>query len=268
VSEDHKWAVLVGIYAKEGRVAGAMQLYSVEKQVSQALEGHTAAFATFPVPGGNPASLFVFAVRSAAGAKLHIIDVGGSGFPKKAVDVFFPPEAAADFPVAMEISSKYNVVYLVTKLGYIHLYDIESGTCLYMNRISSETIFVTAPHDATSGIIGVNRKGQVLSVTVDESNLVAYVTNTLHNPDLALRLAARNDLPGAEETFVQRFNQFFAQGNFLEAAKIAAKAFYRGDLLFLNKFDSDPVRVGEVCVFKISDRDIPIVHRILAIHEE
>lgn len=30
-----------------------------------------------------------------------------------------------------------------------------------MNRISGETIFVTAPHEATSGIIGVNRKGQV-----------------------------------------------------------------------------------------------------------
>lgn len=33
--------------------------------------------------------------------------------------------------------------------------------CIYMNRISAETIFVTAPHEATSGIIGVNKKGQV-----------------------------------------------------------------------------------------------------------
>lgn len=32
-----------------------------------------------------------------------------------------------------------------------------------MNRISAETIFVTAPHEATSGIIGVNKKGQVRS---------------------------------------------------------------------------------------------------------
>lgn len=35
--------------------------------------------------------------------------------------------------------------------------------CIYMNRISAETIFVTAPHEATSGIIGVNKKGQVRS---------------------------------------------------------------------------------------------------------
>ena len=56
------------------------------------------------------------------------------------------------------------MIYLITKFGYIHLYDLESGTCIYMNRISGETIFVTAVHEASSGIIGVNRKGQVLCV--------------------------------------------------------------------------------------------------------
>lgn len=46
------------------------------------------------------------------------------------------------------------MIYLITKYGYIHMYDIETGTCIYMNRISSDTIFVTAPHEATGGIIG------------------------------------------------------------------------------------------------------------------
>ena len=59
------------------------------------------------------------------------------------------------------MSEKHNVIYLITKYGYVHLYDIENGTCIFMNRISGDTIFVTAPHEATNGIIGVNRKGQV-----------------------------------------------------------------------------------------------------------
>lgn len=59
------------------------------------------------------------------------------------------------------MSAKHDVVYLITKFGYVHLYDLETGTCIYMNRISGETIFVTAVHEASSGIIGVNRKGQV-----------------------------------------------------------------------------------------------------------
>lgn len=66
------------------------------------------------------------------------------------------------FSLYIQISSKQDVVFLITKYGYIHLYDLETGTCIYMNRISGETIFVTAPHEPTAGIIGVNRKGQVL----------------------------------------------------------------------------------------------------------
>lgn len=61
----------------------------------------------------------------------------------------------------MQVSKKYDIIFLVTKFGFIHLYDLETGTCLYMNRISGDTIFVTAEMEATSGLIGVNRKGQV-----------------------------------------------------------------------------------------------------------
>jgi hypothetical protein len=48
-------------------------------------------------------------------AQLHIIEVGqppagNQPFPKKAVDVFFPPEAQNDFPVAMQVSD-YEVRY-------------------------------------------------------------------------------------------------------------------------------------------------------------
>lgn len=75
----------------------------------------------------------------------------------------------------MQVSQKHGVIYLVTKFGFIHLYDIESGQCIYMNRISSETIFTTAPYEQSHGILGVNRKGQVLSVSVDEDAIVSYV---------------------------------------------------------------------------------------------
>merc|ERR1712086_1024728 len=37
-------------------------------------------------------------------------------------------------------------------------------------------------------------------------------------------------------------------------------AFFRGDILFLNRGQA-PFAAGEVCVFKISGREIPIVHR-------
>lgn len=44
-------------------------------------------------------------------------------------------------------------------------------------------------------------------------------------------------------------------------------AFYRGDLLFLTNYQQDPIRAGEIVVFKIDGRDIPIVHRAIKVHE-
>ena len=44
-------------------------------------------------------------------------------------------------------------------------------------------------------------------------------------------------------------------------------AFQRGDILFLNNAQHE-VFVGDVVVFKIKDRDIPIVHRILKVHKD
>ena len=44
--------------------------------------------------------------------------------------------------------------------------------------------------------------------------------------------------------------------------------FYRGDLLYLTLHDDEPYRAGDVVVFKIEGKDIPIVHRIIQSHRE
>lgn len=61
-------------------------------------------------------------------------------------------------------------------------------------------------------------------MSVDDENIVPYITNNLQNPDLALRIAVRNNLSGAEDLFVRKFNTLFQQGNYSEAAKVAANA--------------------------------------------
>lgn len=164
------------------------------------------------------------------------------------MDVFFPPEATNDFPVAMQVSQRYGIVYLVTKYGFIHLYDLETGTCIYMNRISGETMFVTCEHEATSGIIGVNRKGQVLSVTVDDDTIIPYILGTLNNTDLAIRLASRANLPGADDLYTRQFANLFQSGNFSEAAKVAANS-PRGILRTaqtIEQFKGVPVQQGQL----------------------
>jgi clathrin heavy chain len=229
VNDDEKWMVVVGISQKEGRVAGTMQLYSKERGISQQIEGHAAAFATFKAEGQPaPYKLFTFAVRTASGAKLHVVEIdpdpNNARFAKKAVDVYFPQEATNDFPVAMQVSSKYSVVYMITKYGFIHLYDLETATCIFMNRISSETIFITSRDAESAGIIGVNRKGQVLAVSVDDNTIVPYLLNNPANAGLAVKLASRAGLAGADDLYRQQFETLFSQGQYSEAAKVAANS--------------------------------------------
>lgn len=44
-------------------------------------------------------------------------------------------------------------------------------------------------------------------------------------------------------------------------------AFYRGDLLWLTNPSDTPYVVGDITVYKIPGKDIPIVHRILETHQ-
>ena len=245
----------VGISQQQGRVVGAMQLYSRDRGISQAIEAHAAAFGTIRLEGA-PADtrVFSFAVRNPASAKLHVVEIDHQQsnpiFPKKAVDVYFPPEATNDFPVAMQISQKYSVIYLVTKYGFIHLYDLESARCIFMNRISSETIFTTSADSDSAGIVGVNRKGQVLSVKIDEQTIVPYLLSNPANGDLALKLASRAGLSGADNLYQQQFDQLCAQNNYTEAAKLAANS-PRGFLRTpqtIDRFKSVQQQTGQLSV--------------------
>jgi len=246
-----QWLCLIGISQKEGRVVGNIQLFSVEKNVSQSIEGHAAAFANYTVPGATrPSVIFAIAVRTAVAAKLLILEVSkgdGQPFTKKATDIFFPPEAGADFPVSMQISEKYEIIYVITKFGYIHLFDLSTATLIYRNRISSETIFVSAFQDSTEGVIGVNRKGQVLSVSIDENNIIPYIMNTLNNYELAMSMSSKNSLPGAEQLFSMQFERLFSMGDYKGAATVAAQS--PGNTLrssaTISKFQQAPTIPGQ-----------------------
>ncbi|KAJ5389520.1 clathrin heavy chain [Penicillium cataractarum] len=254
VNAEEKWMVVVGISQQQGRVVGSMQLYSKERGISQFIEGHAAAFADINVEGSPlPHHLFTFAVRTQTGAKLQIAEIDhqepNPRFQKKAVEVYFPQEAVNDFPVAMQVSTKYDIVYLVTKYGFIHLYDLETGTCIFMNRISSETIFTTASDTDGAGLVGVNRKGQVLSVSVDENTVIDYLMNNPAMSSLAVKLASRAGLPGADHLYQQQFDTLVNAGNFAEAAKVAANS-PRGFLRTpetINRFKNAP-QTGQMSV--------------------
>ena len=44
--------------------------------------------------------------------------------------------------------------------------------------------------------------------------------------------------------------------------------FHQSNLLFLTNYEQEDIRVGDIIAFKVQGRDIPIVHRVLKLHEK
>lgn len=119
-------------------------------------------------------------------------------------------------------STKYGLVYVITKLGLLFVYDLESATAVYRTRFSADPVFLAAPAADGSGFAAINRRGQVLLGSVAEAALVPFVSQQLQNVELALALARRGNLPGAEGLVVQAFQRLVAEGRYKEAAEAAA----------------------------------------------
>ena len=69
VSNDGKWLLLGGIKKGAAGIEGKMQLYSVEKSVSQPLNGNAGVFAAITLPRGGPkAQVFCFAEKKPGAA--------------------------------------------------------------------------------------------------------------------------------------------------------------------------------------------------------
>jgi len=232
VSNDNKWCLLCGICAggAPGIINGNMQLFSIEKNVSQMLQGHAGVFSVIKVPGRDePAQVLIFEDKKPdQPAKLFVMEVGrdktAPGGVFRVTPQLIPSAADApnDFPVTMNASKAHDMVYMISKMGYLFLFDIFTGKPLYRARITMDTIFASTEHSSSGGILGITRKGQVLHVTLNEATLVPYIVTQLRDQQLAIEIASRLNLSGADDLYVAQFNSLVLAGDVQGAARVAA----------------------------------------------
>jgi clathrin heavy chain len=122
----------------------------------------------------------------------------------------------------MNVSKKHDVVYMVSKMGYLYLFDIHSGKAIYRVRATNDTVFASTEHSATGGMLGVSRKGQVIQVGLNEAALVPFIVNQLRDTQLAIDIASRLNLPGADDLYAQQFSALVSAGDVQGAARVAA----------------------------------------------
>lgn len=223
-SFDKNYYALVGIArGANNRTVGHTQLYSVAMKGSQPIEAHACCFSRLKRPGAADTVLFSFAQRNEAGnGQLWLIEMGGAH--KVPQPIVFPDTNPGDFPLVLVASDAKGVLFMLTKEGFFHMYDGLSGKRLMANKVSAEHFFIGGPFEANGGIFGINKTGSVLSLSVNSNNMVPYVLNVLRDQPLAISLAQRGDYPGLAPLFQQQFQQFIQQGQYQQAAKLAASS--------------------------------------------
>lgn len=86
------------------------------------------------------------------------------------------------------MSQKYSLIYVITKLGLLFVYDLETATAVYRNRISPDPIFLTSEATSLGGFYAINRRGQVLLATVNEQTIVPFVSGQACITDYSFKL--------------------------------------------------------------------------------
>jgi len=227
-SADAKWLLVGGIAASSaGAVVGVLQVYSVDLKASQpTMDAHTACFANVTIDGRDKScQLFCFTTKSGpAGPRLNIIEVG---VPK---DQAFNRSAAMqydekDFPVSMLPDNEHGILFIITKMGLLFMFEIQSGKCIFGNKASQNTMFASVEFEGKeSGIMTIDQTGRVCHFFVDTKNIVPYICNTLNDYELGVQLAKRHNLPGAEGIFKQQFQRLMGSNRLDEAMELAASS--------------------------------------------
>lgn len=245
VSSDGRSYLLAAIAngTTPGTFDGLMQLYSVDTSESEILYGHCGIFSVLSVPERSaPLSVLVYEDKTSEEfTNLRIREVGrAANAPGNAYCVTSlpmsstaPDAPANDFPVTMNASREHGLVYMITRSGFLSMFDIFTGKTLYRVRVTKDAVFCSVNHTASGGILAITRKGGVLQINVNENTILAHVVKTLGEPQLAIDLGTRLRLTGAEALCSSHSNKHNAVGDVVKYAirGSTSDASQGGDLL-------------------------------------
>jgi clathrin heavy chain len=138
-------------------------------------------------------------------------------------------QQADDWPVLIETIDRIGIVFVISKFGGLYMFDIESGTLIYKQRITTDSIFCGTKYRADptrkmlEGVICVTKSGQVIQVQTDFRLLMSSLMRS-NQQTVALRIATRMNLPNAEELYWTHFDTLKNKKNLKEAIELVAKS--------------------------------------------
>ncbi|KII65668.1 Clathrin heavy chain 1 [Thelohanellus kitauei] len=223
-----KWCALISIMAENSRVVGSIQISCTDIKGVQKIEGHACCFMDFQSSENpHPTKLFCFALRSTDSMVLFIQEAGP---PLQGNQPFLPQRIKMhpnqnnelDFPIALHTNKKCGILSILTRNGYIHLFDVQTKDFIFVNHMVQDTVLASADMAVDEGFVFITRSGYVRTVVVNKDSIIPYLFS-VNKTESALSVSLKSGYPGSENVLLTKFNEYFKLGKYLEAAKIAAK---------------------------------------------
>ncbi|XP_059169269.1 clathrin heavy chain-like isoform X1 [Physella acuta] len=168
---------------RDERISGVTQLYNRDEDITQCITAHAVCFSTYHFPG-NPYPSTVMCVSSREAqdhGKVHVIELGpyktGNFAPRNSYDHlhFLDDLERYDFPISLQISVDYGLLFVVTKYGYLYMCDMETAMCLCCTRVAVDVIFAAALNTNSQGILAITRGGQVITVDLKKDGFISFL---------------------------------------------------------------------------------------------
>ena len=82
---------------------------------------------------------------------------------------------ALDAPVVMQACSKYGMILVVTKLGYLLVYEVSTGLLVHKEQFTTNTVFVSQTIRETNGMVAIDGEGLVWLLNINETQLLEII---------------------------------------------------------------------------------------------
>lgn len=234
MDKSSRWCFVSGIYLKNEKIEGTIQLYSEEKKVSQIIEGHAANFFSLKSKVDDQVinyDIFAFSVRSkVTDMKLNLIQInsnsdGITNFVKKIIDLPLNEAPDNDFPIRVIFYYSLNLVFIYTKFGFVYVAEPQSGVCLMHKKYSESPIYLISPSLNSNEHFVLNREGDIFQAGVDlesffrsciEMGVEYYEPIGIFMNNLSIDQQAR--------AYRDQFDNMKNSGLYLEALLLVAKS--------------------------------------------
>ena len=216
-------------YLQYNTILGALQLFNVpSKKYQPKMNALGGCFAYLNI-NGRDATLFCFTRKDGNSTKLFMVEIGNNNANPLKIQKEIRFQQQNDFIIKMIPSEKFGCIYGITQQGWLYIFDLSTGKEIFSRRISNVSLFIAVPRPDIGGIMVCDRNGMVSSIVIDDNKYISYIKDTLNDPQLAVQIATKYGLSGAEEIFKMRFKQLVTQLQFQQAVRLAVNA--PGDVL-------------------------------------